>query len=324
MNSIYCQNLKVAYNGNAVISDLDLKVSSGTWTTVIGPNGAGKSSLMHAILGLVPSKGSIQISGDEVSNLSLTNLAKKVAFVPQEPVIPDGMKVFDYVLLGRIHNLGFFAAESSVDIDIAEDILKKLDAYHLIDRVVDTLSGGERQRIVLARALTQKSPILILDEPTTALDISHQHEFLNLIDEFCIKENLTVNIEEVQKECARFMLQYDWIKNTYTAEQLHNAEYQNSFHSLIQRGYNQKRSGDVIVSIQSGWLDSGWEDGGTSHGSSYSYDTHVPLIFWGSNIKKGVTDRLVNIRDIAPTISTLLGVSFPNGCTGNPIVEITQ
>ena len=127
---------------------------------------------MHAILGLVPSKGSIQISGDEVSNLSLTNLAKKVAFVPQEPVIPDGMKVFDYVLLGRIHNLGFFAAESSVDIDIAEDILKKLDAYHLIDRVVDTLSGGERQRIVLARALTQKSPILILDEPTTALDIS--------------------------------------------------------------------------------------------------------------------------------------------------------
>ena len=192
MNSIYCQNLKVAYNGNAVISDLDLKVSSGTWTTLIGPNGAGKSSLMHAILGLVPSKGSIQISGDEVSNLSLTNLAKKVAFVPQEPVIPDGMKVFDYVLLGRIHNLGFFAAESSVDIDIAEDILKKLDAYHLIDRVVDTLSGGERQRIVLARALTQKSPILILDEPTTALDISHQHEFLNLIDEFCIKENLTV------------------------------------------------------------------------------------------------------------------------------------
>lgn len=139
-----------------------------------------------------------------------------------------------------------------------------------------------------------------------------------------IKENLTVNIAEVQKECARFMLQYDWIKNTYTAEQLHNAEYQNSFHSLIQRGYNQKRSGDVIVSIQSGWLDSGWEDGGTSHGSSYSYDTHVPLIFWGSDIKKGVTDRLVNIRDIAPTISTLLGVSFPNGCTGNPIVEITQ
>ena len=175
MNSIYCQNLKVAYNGNAVISDLDLKVSSGTWTTVIGPNGAGKSSLMHAILGLVPSKGSIQISGDEVSNLSLTNLAKKVAFVPQEPVIPDGMKVFDYVLLGRIHNLGFFAAESSVDIDIAEDILKKLDAYHLIDRVVDTLSGGERQRIVLARALTQKSPILILDEPTTALDLSLIH-----------------------------------------------------------------------------------------------------------------------------------------------------
>ena len=192
MNSICCRDLKVAYNGTDVISNLNLEVPSGTWTTVIGPNGAGKSSLMHAILGLVPSTGSVEISGYEVSDLPLSDLAKNVAFVPQEPVIPDGMKVFDYVLLGRIHNLGFFAAESSIDIDIAEDILKKLDAHHLIDRVVDTLSGGERQRIVLARALTQKSPVLILDEPTTALDISHQNEFLNLIDEFCIKENLTV------------------------------------------------------------------------------------------------------------------------------------
>lgn len=192
MNSICCRGVKVDYNGNEVISDLNLEVSSGTWTTVIGPNGAGKSSLMHAILGLVPSKGSIEISGHEVTELSLPNLAKNVAFVPQEPVIPNGMKVFDYVLLGRIHNLGFFAAESPLDIDIAEDILKKLDAHHLIGRTVETLSGGERQRIVLARALTQKSPILILDEPTTALDISHQHEFLNLIDEFCINENLTV------------------------------------------------------------------------------------------------------------------------------------
>ena len=72
---------------------------------------------------------------------------------------------------------------------------------------------------------------------------------------------------------------YEWVKNTYTSDQLHNNEYQNSFHSLIQRGFNQKRSGDIIISIQSGWLKEYWEKGGTTHGSCFSYDTHVPLIY---------------------------------------------
>mgnify|MGYP003324477559 CR=1 FL=1 len=113
-------------------------------------------------------------------------------------------------------------------------------------------------------------------------------------------ENIDVRIEDIQRECANFLLKYEWVKNTYTATQLHENEYSNSFYALIQRGYNQKRSGDVIVSLQTGWLKSHWESGGTTHGSSYSYDTHVPLIFWGGKIPKGKTDRKVNIRDIAP------------------------
>ena len=139
-----------------------------------------------------------------------------------------------------------------------------------------------------------------------------------------ILDNLNVSIEEIQKECANFLLQYEWVKNTYTASQLHENEYSNSFHSLIQKGFNQKKSGDVIVSLQTGWLSVNWRNGGTTHGSCYSYDTHVPLIFWGGKIPKGTTDRKVYIRDIAPTISTILGISHPNGCTGNPIPEITQ
>ena len=131
-------------------------------------------------------------------------------------------------------------------------------------------------------------------------------------------------MQEIERISARFFLKYKWVKNTYTATQLNENEYQNSFHSLVQRGYNQKRSGDVIVSLQTGWLSSYWSKGGTTHGSSYSYDTHVPLIFWGGDIKKGKTDRKVNIRDIAPTISTLLGISYPNGCTGNTLDEVTE
>jgi len=133
-----------------------------------------------------------------------------------------------------------------------------------------------------------------------------------------------IDKEEIQNKCASFLLKYEWVKNTYTASQLHKNEYSNSFHSLIQRGYNQKRSGDVVVSLQTGWLSSYWENGGTTHGSSYSYDTHVPLIFWGGNIPQGQTDRKVNIRDIAPTISTILGAPYPNGCTGNPLPEVTE
>lgn len=138
-----------------------------------------------------------------------------------------------------------------------------------------------------------------------------------------IAEN-KLELEKVQQICANFLLDIDGVKNTFTAKQMHNNEYQNSVHSLIQRGYNQKRSGDVMVALQTGWISKYWENGGTTHGTSYSYDTHIPLIFWGGNIKQGITDRKVNIRDIAPTISTILGIAYPNGCTGNPIIEVTK
>ena len=108
-------------------------------------------------------------------------LARLVALVPQEPVIPPGMRVVDYVLLGRTAHLGFFEAEGAAALDVAVKALADLDAGPLADRTVDTLSGGERQRIVIARALAQESPVLLLDEPTPALDVGHQQEVLALV-----------------------------------------------------------------------------------------------------------------------------------------------
>ena len=100
-------------------------------------------------------------------------------------------------------------------------------------------------------------------------------------------------------------------------------EYQNKFYSLIQKGFNQKRSGDVIIALNSGWIE--WNSPtGTTHGSCFSYDTHVPLLFWGKGIQQGFSDEYISICDIAPTVSTLLGISFPNGCTGQPIRSITE
>lgn len=148
---------------------------------------------------------------------------------------------------------------------------------------------------------------------------SNQQFFLN---QKLIQER-QLSLADVQQISAEFLLRFTGIKNTYTAHQLHHNEYLFGIHSLVQKGFNQKRSGDIIINLESGWIE--WNSPtGTTHGSCYSYDTHVPLIFWGKDILQGKTDKLVHIRDIAPTISTLLGISFPNGCTGNPITELTQ
>ena len=93
---------------------------------------------------------------------------------------------------------------------------------------------------------------------------------------------------------------------------------------LLEQGFNNKRSGDVMVELEPGWISESWKDGGTTHGSSHSYDTHVPLIFWGAKVPRKNTTKLVNVKDIAPTISSILEISFPNGCTGNPLIDITK
>ena len=100
-------------------------------------------------------------------------------------------------------------------------------------------------------------------------------------------------------------------------------EYTYGIRSLIQKGYNQKRSGDILINLESGWIEWNYPTG-TTHGSCYSYDTHVPLIFWGKNIKNSTSDELFLIQDIAPTISNILGISYPSGCTGIPIRHITE
>lgn len=160
--------------------------------TVVGPNGAGKSTLLRAVGGIVDATGSIDLGGRPAAGMTRREMARLVALVPQEPVIPRGMRVVDYVLLGRTAHLGFFEAEGAADLDVAVKALADLDAGPLADRTVDTLSGGERQRIVIARALAQESPVLLLDEPTTALDVGHQQEVLDLVDRLRAERNLTV------------------------------------------------------------------------------------------------------------------------------------
>lgn len=183
-------NLTKRFGGLVALDGVTLDFESNVLHAIIGPNGAGKTTLLRAVLGLVAYDGDISIEG--LTKLRRAERARKVAYVPQTPVIPRGMLVADYVLLGRTPHRSIFAGETSADREVAADVLERLDLVGFGDRAVQSLSGGERQRTVLARALVQQADILLLDEPTTALDLGHQQDVLDLVDALRRERGLTV------------------------------------------------------------------------------------------------------------------------------------
>jgi iron complex transport system ATP-binding protein len=192
MNGLTLRDVRVEYGGCAVVSSVDETLSAGEWLCLIGPNGAGKSSLLRALAGLVDFSGSVQLDGGEIRGLSARELARQVAFVPQEPVLPDDMSVTDYVMLGRNPYISTFGRESAHDRDIVAGLITELSLAVYARRMLGTLSGGERQRVVIARALAQEAPVLLLDEPTSALDLGHQQHALELVDRLRRAKNLIV------------------------------------------------------------------------------------------------------------------------------------
>ncbi|MDO8362555.1 MAG: ABC transporter ATP-binding protein [Actinomycetota bacterium] len=185
-------DLTVQYGERTAVHPLSLGVPAGGWLCLIGPNGAGKSSLLRSLCGLVPHGGTARIGGTETAAMSSRQRARSVAYVPQAPVLPADMTVFDYVLLGRSPFIGYFGAASAHDRMIVRDILARLDLAAFSDRRLDSLSGGESQRLVLSRAIAQGAPVLLLDEPTSALDIGHQQQALELVDRMRTECGLTV------------------------------------------------------------------------------------------------------------------------------------
>ena len=175
------RSVAFSVKGTTLISDVDVDVDRGGWLSIIGPNGAGKSTLLRAIATGTASAGSVSIDGQNLADLSHAQRSKLVSWVPQSPVIPAGMSVLDYVLLGRTPHLHPLASPKSADVALAKSILDDLGLTDFASRFVETLSGGEVQRAVIGRALAQEAPLLLLDEPTSALDLGHQQEVLWLL-----------------------------------------------------------------------------------------------------------------------------------------------
>jgi iron complex transport system ATP-binding protein len=189
---ISARDVTVAFGRRRVVDGVSLDVPSGSWLNVVGPNGAGKTTLLRVLAGLQPFDGTVEVNGRSSSAFRRREWAKTVALVPQIPQLPPGMTVAHYVLLGRTPHLPPLGGESRADVDAATAAMDRLDLLALAERPVTTLSGGERQRVLVARLLAQDAPVALLDEPTTALDVGHQQQVLDLVDELRGDHSLTV------------------------------------------------------------------------------------------------------------------------------------
>ena len=189
------ENLSVSYGSRSVLANVSLEVNSGEVLALIGPNGAGKSTLVRAASGVVPVEaGAVRTNGDDLLSLPPLQRARFLAVVPQAASLPPAFSVWETVLLGRTPYLNFLGQVSAKDEEISRSALAKVDVLELASRRVGELSGGEQQRVLLARALAQSTPILLLDEPTTNLDLHYQVGFLETVRTLAHADGLAVLI----------------------------------------------------------------------------------------------------------------------------------
>ncbi|HEY3283440.1 MAG TPA: heme ABC transporter ATP-binding protein [Armatimonadota bacterium] len=181
------------YDKPDVVREVSLSVPPGGFVGLLGPNGSGKSTLLKAFTGVLPLRhGSVRLSGRDIHELSPRQIARKVAVVPQSTVVGFDYTAAELVLMGRSPHQGAWGGESPRDLEVAEQAMRRTSTLHLARRSAGRLSGGELQRVVLARALAQEPSLIILDEPTSHLDLNFQVEILQLLRELNRKDGLTV------------------------------------------------------------------------------------------------------------------------------------
>ncbi|WP_376784081.1 ABC transporter ATP-binding protein [Leifsonia aquatica] len=181
-HELVARDLTLSYEGRVVVEGLDLTVPPGKVTAIVGPNACGKSTLLRGLSRLLaPAGGSVLLDGADIHSLPTKQVATRLGLLPQTPVAPDGITVADLVSRGRYPHQGWFRRWTADDDTAVSEAMAATGITELAERSVDELSGGQRQRVWIAMALAQQTDILLLDEPTTFLDISHQIDVLDLL-----------------------------------------------------------------------------------------------------------------------------------------------
>ena len=185
--------LSLGYDGVRIVHELDLMIEPGAVTVIVGANASGKSTLLRGLARLLPPQtGRVTLDGRDIAGLPSRQVATVVGLLPQQPIAPEGIGVADLVGRGRYPHQGWFRQWSSTDDAIVAAAMAATDTLELAPRRMEELSGGQRQRVWIAMALAQKPDILLLDEPTTFLDVTHQIEVLDLLHELNHEQGTTV------------------------------------------------------------------------------------------------------------------------------------
>ena len=192
-HAITAESLHLAYTGHEALKSVSLRIKRGEFFGIIGPNGSGKTTLLRSLAGtIIPDRGTIRILGRDIASYSRRDLARTMALVPQLPDQDFTFTVREVVLMGRSPHLGLLGLESQRDHDIARRSMEATRIEHLAGRRMHQLSGGEKQRVMIARALTQDPAIMLLDEPTSSLDLAHQIRIMDLLER--LKKELEITV----------------------------------------------------------------------------------------------------------------------------------
>ncbi|MFT3715740.1 MAG: ABC transporter ATP-binding protein [Gordonia sp. (in: high G+C Gram-positive bacteria)] len=192
-SNLVAHDITVGYDGRTISEHLNLEVPDGEFTVIIGPNACGKSTLLRALSRLLPvSEGAVLLDGEDIHRQPAKQVARRLGLLPQSSTAPDGIRVADLVARGRFPHQKLLQQWSSDDEAAVTEAMARTNISHLSDRLVDELSGGQRQRVWIAMVLAQQTPLILLDEPTTYLDVAHQIDVLELCTELNRKDGRTL------------------------------------------------------------------------------------------------------------------------------------
>ncbi|MBP5189935.1 MAG: ABC transporter ATP-binding protein [Bacteroidales bacterium] len=234
---IEVKNLSYSYGKKEILRDLSFTIGDGTFTAILGANGSGKTTLLRCIAGLTAAQqGHIDIDGQAIGSYNARERARKVALVQQHPQTDLEFSAFETVLMGRNPYQRHLQNESKADWDIVEQVMRQTNTFHLRFSLPGEMSGGELQRVMIARALAQQTPYLLLDEPTSSLDIAHQFEIMELLTDINRNEGKTIlivvhDLNLALRYCPETILLYDksLLFKGSTKEALVNERIQKAF-----------------------------------------------------------------------------------------------